>query len=425
VLGDGAATKNLLRLQDCLVGLDEYAAEKRSKYREASLRKLFKALSQFATSDMARELVYDQLEHVRSACLHGIRSGDPPEQYASCRVLEATSVVLGGANLDDDNGRLDRQLRRVVDTSTRAIPVRIAAMRALTMACFLSHDHTDTGDTDSYGAEALMDLWEQVASREFRGESVGATMRAAALDCWSILATTLSDFDLAGQNEEQIGRGLSVLALLRECLDSSSVELRSAAGECVSLIHESRLSLGVSGDDSANVTARRFRRGSWDGSQWEVLMDEVRQRIAELSVTSGHHMSKKAKKEQRATFREFMATIVEDESPEESVSFRNGTLSLHSWREIIPLNYVRHCLQGGFQVQLLTNPALQSIFGANGAMLGGLDGVPVATLSSVEKRLVLSKTSDAAKSAHVDMTRQRRKRENVKNHFLTADGEDL
>jgi len=36
------------------------------------------------------------------------------------------------------------------------------------------------------------------------------------------------------------------------------------------------------------------------------LMDGVKQRVSELSVESGHHMSKKAKKEQRATFREFM-----------------------------------------------------------------------------------------------------------------------
>ena len=149
-------------------------------------------------------------------------------------------------------------------------------------------------------------------------------------------------------------------------------------------------------------------------------MDEVKQRIAELSVESGHHLSKKAKKQQRATFREFMATIVDDEAPEEVVIFRNGTLTLSSWREIIQLNFVRHCLQSGFQIQLLTNSTLQQIFGVNGQALNEHGG-----MSQLEKRLILSKTSEASKSADINLQRQRRKRENIKNDFLTADGEEL
>ena len=134
-------------------------------------------------------------------------------------------------------------------------------------------------------------------------------------------------------------------------------------------------------------------------------------------------MSKKAKKEQRATFREFMATIVDDEPPEEVINFRNnGCLTLSTWKEIIQLNFVRHSLQGGFQIQLLTNGTLQRMFGADGSVLsvnnqGGM--------SQVEKRLVLSKTSEAYKNADQDRRGKRDKRENIKNDFLTADGEDL
>ena len=165
-----------------------------------------------------------------------------------------------------------------------------------------------------------------------------------------------------------------------------------------------------------------YATGSWDGSEWEVLMDEVKQRVAELSVESGHHMSKKSKKEQRATFRDYMNTIVDDESPEEVVNFRGGKLKLSSWKGIIQLNFVRHCLQGGFQTQLMTNETLHSIFGAEGHIHWDGSG---AALSQLEKRLTLSKTSEAAKAADKAMTKQRRTRTNVKNHFLTADGEDI
>jgi hypothetical protein len=45
--------------------------------------------------------------------------------------------------------------------------------------------------------------------------------------------------------------------------------------------------------------------------------------------------------------------------------------------------------------------------------------------SQLEKRLLLSKTSDAAKLANKNLTRQRRTQTNIKNHFLTVDGDNI
>jgi Interferon-related developmental regulator (IFRD) len=243
----------------------------------------------------------------------------------------------------------------------------------------------------------------------------------------------------------------------------SMVELRSAAGECLALIHEARVNLGVldnqgtidkdvelenaSGTDdgseamivivnsasnarnhsnNTNTTTRKFGKGSWDGSAWEGVMDDVKQRVAELSTESGHYLSKKVKKEQRATFREYRATLLDDESPEEVVNFNTGaSLTLSSWKETIPLNFIRHALQGGFQMQMQRNPTLVSMFSAaasvshNGAASSGLG------MSTLEKRLILSKASEAYKTADQDRRGKRDKRENIKNHFLTADGEDI
>jgi transposase len=482
--GGGAAgaalseERNLMRLQDCLVALDEYVGEKRGKNRENLLRRTFRAVSMGGATPPVAELVRGQADTIHNACLYAIRAGEPAEQYVGCRVLEASVIVHQAADEWMTQG-LDRQLRRLATAPGRAVPVRIAALRALCMSALIGHASLRYSSSDltadTHDSQSLMDLCEKLVGGATSGSSSGPyssaytgedassyaaaessssstfssptpfLLRAAALDCWALLGTTLPDSDLAGSagggdggggqdddGDEHLGRGLAVLAVLKDCLDSSSIELRSAAGECVSLIHEARLSLGIprGGEGMAreNVTTRRYRRGSWDGTPWEVLMDEVRQRISELSTENDHRMSKKAKKEQRATFREFMATLVDDESPEETVSFReNGILTLTSWREIIQLNFVRHCLQGGFQIQLLTNPTLQSLFGADGCALGavGWDAPRASNLSSVEKRLLLSKTSEAAKSAHRDMRKQRRKRENVKNHFLTADGDDI
>lgn len=406
-----AKEKRHTRLQEALVNLDELPTEKRSAKREGTLRRVFRALTHFATGPAGWETVMEHSDHIFKACLYGLRVGQPAEQYAACRVLEAASVIMG-ADQDEWCEQLDLPLRRLVMTTSKAVPVRMGALRAMAMTVFVS-------SSDPAVTEAMLDLCQEVAAPRYRNEDTPVALRMTGLDCWGLLATTLHDFRLAGQDDVQMGRGLEILALLKDCLETTNVELRSAAGECVALIHEARLNMGIAAEDGENVTARRFRRGSWDGSEWEVLMDEVKQRIAELSVESGYHLSKKAKKQQRATFREFMGTIVDDEAPEEVISFRNGNLTLSTWREIIQLNFVRHCLQGGFQIQLLTNATLQAIFGADGQLLSEHGG-----MSQLEKRLIMSKTSEASKTADKQMTRNRAKRQNIKNDFLTADGDD-
>jgi hypothetical protein len=443
-----AASKAALRfasLREAVAAVEEYSTERRSARREAALRRLFRCLALCATTPAAWELVSTERETIRrAAASHGLlraSAGQPAEQYAACRVLEAASVVLG-AGEEEWCESLSEPLRRVATSPRRAAPVRMAALRALSMSVFIG------AAQDAVMLESLMDLCEQLAAGSYRTESkVPPALRATALDCWALLATAVDDFYLAaggGSGEEdeeedagigaQLGRGVALLPLLKEALDQTeSQDLRAAAGECIALIHEARLNLGllttsaaaVGGDgeeqqENSNITARQFRGGSWDGSPWEVLMDEVGQRVAELAVESDRRMSKKARREQRATFREFAATIVDDEAPAAEVvqlGRNRAPLELCSWREIIRLNFVRHCLQGGFQIQLLTNPTLQAIFGIDSSLSAGM--------SRTEKRLIMSKGSEAAKAADRHMTRKRDKRQAVKNHFLTADGEDI
>jgi hypothetical protein len=206
---------------------------------------------------------------------------------------------------------------------------------------------------------------------------------------------------------------------------TDDLSLRAAAGECVTCIHAARVALGVVDDGTAggagetlNTTQRQYQQGSWDGSDWEEIMAEIEQTIANLSTQSGHHLSKKAKKEQRAYFREYLATLQDNEDPEEVVQFRGGTLELTSWKDIVVLQFVRRCLQGGFQLQLLTNPALQQMFGLSLQQHHG-------GMSQLEKRLYVSKTSEVVKLKDQDRHKKRDKRTNIKNHFLTADGEDI
>ena len=413
VVTQKAAAERHSKLVEVLSTVSDVPGEKRSVRREGMLRRVFRALTQYATgTGGGSDVVHKFREDLLAACRTGMRPGgtSPAEQYASCRVLEALGVVLGADN-DEHFENVEVHLRRVVMGTHRASLVRSAALRALALTNFMCA-------TDEITTENLLDLCESVAAPQYRNQDVPPSLRATALDCWALLCTTLHDVYISGQSDVHTGRGLVLLELLQNCLESPSIELRAAAGECLAVVHESRWN--VSDDDGENVTERKFARGSWEGTEWEDRIAEIQQRMAELSTESAKNISKRAKKLQRATFREFLSTLVDDEPPEETIHFRGGSLTVTSWREIVQLNFVRHCLQSGFQIQLLTNPTLGMIFGVDGVALSSFSG-----MSQVEKRLILSKGSEAAKIAHIDMTKKRRVRNNVKNHFLTADGDDI
>jgi hypothetical protein len=403
---ENAQTRHTKAL-DILSEIDDWILEKRSSKREAGLRRLFRAITQYCDA----EILSPYQETLVQFCMSSLRNGSAAEQYAACRCLEAQAVVLG-SDRDDYFETVEPNLKRVVMMTARSSMVRAASLRALCVANFIC-------STDDVSTDALLDLTEEVAGTTYRQQTVPASLRAAALDCWALLATTVHEFYISGGDENTTGRGLSLLPLILSCLgDSSSMELRAAAGQCMALIHEFRLSLGD--EDGETATERKYGKGGWDGSFWEDVVFEIQQRVAELSNQSGHSISKKAKKELRSTFREYSNTISDNESPKETVLFRGGSLELICWKDIVQLQFIRHCLQGGFQIQILTNPTLQIIFGADGAVLNG-----PGTMSQIEKRLFMSKTSEAARLAYVDMTKKRRVRNNVKNHFITTDGEDI
>jgi len=351
----------------------------------------------------------EDTDPLEQACLYSLRTGQPAEQYAACRLVEASLCV---GLLDGIGTSLDRQLRRIVETVQRETPVRVAAVRALAMSIWVL-DHQED-------AELFLDWMELVASQEYRNETTPAALRAIALDAWTLAACNLSNFYISGQDDVNMGRGLAILEHLCSVLEedeskSCSMEVRAAAGQAISLINEARIALGTM-DDAENVTARRFKKGTWEGSKFEATMDEIGQLVSSLATESRPHLSKKGKKEVRATFREFALSIVDDENPEEVVHFVTSgqDWTFHSWREIVPLNFLRHCLQGGFQPQMWNNAELQQVIGRS------MPNRP-ERFSQLEKRMYWGKTSEVSKLQDRERTKNRDKRENVKNDFLLND----
>lgn len=396
----------------------EFAGEKRSSKREAMLKMWFKSLTHYAT--MAPYDVVEQWREdlVKACSQYALLRGSPAEQYAGCRVLEAMAILIGDHDLYE---QLVKRLTRAIESTHKATPVRVSALRALGMLVFCGID-------DDMITESVLDLCEQVVQSQYRGQVTPLPLRAAAWQVWTLLATTIHELYVSGKTDESIGRGLGLLPIVSECLEAdeqNSNVLKEAAGQAMAYIHDCRLRLGVDaldGDEHQveNTTDVKYTLGSWEGSEWEGDVDEITQTIYELAHASGHYLSKKAKKEQRYVFRDYLGMLQDNESPEVVVNFRGGTLELNKFGDIVAYEFIKRCLQGGFQVQLLTNPTLQAIFGCNGAVLGNSYGY-----SQLEKRLLLSKTSEASKLKDQDRHKGRKKRQNVKDHFLTADGDAI
>ncbi|KAL3902665.1 MAG: hypothetical protein SGILL_010744 [Bacillariaceae sp.] len=410
------------KLQTILSTSVDFPQEKRSSKREALLKQWFKALTQYATSPASYEIVENYRDALLESCLqYALYKGSstPAEQYAACRVLEAMGVLIGSDH--DLYEQTSKRLIRTIQSTHRASAVRTAALRALGMIVFCGDD------VDDVVVESVMDLCETIIlASEFRGQSTPTVLKAGSLQVWTVLATSLHGFYVSGKDDATTGRGLPLLPIILECLESestseSALQLKEAAGQAAVYIHDARVRLGADESQIENATDAQYKLGSWEGTEYEDIMEEITQAVYQSAHASGHFMSRKAKKEQRQVFRDFLGTLQDNEDPIHVVQFRGGSLELTAWKDVIALENMRRCLQGGFQVQLMTNPTLQLMLGANGTALAAKN----TGYSQLEKRLFVSKSSEVAKSKDLARHKGRDKRNNVKNHFLTADAEGI
>jgi Interferon-related developmental regulator (IFRD) len=441
---EAAARDSARRLQvlaDSLSLLTNMNYEKRAVVRERLLKQNFHHL---ATTAQGWEILVPTLDSAAAACRNAYQRGGPAEQYAACRVLEVMCIIIGRNEEDfvenaiaplrqrasTKETTVQRAVMRTYATSILVCAATDASLRNAALDWYESFVATTTAVAAAVTDDDDDDDHHRPAAAAPR-KTIPDVLQATAWDCWSLLTALMPDEDIAGEHE---GRGPLVLEAMLRGLDSDTPELRSAAGQAATLVHEARLALG---SDEGNVTARQFQRGSWDGSAYEDTMNEIQQRVEALAVESGKKSThgggsggnrKVQRRLRRATFREYAATLVENESPDETVHVRNtGRLEITTWKDLIVLNHLRQCLQSGFQVQLLSNPTIQAMLGVDQTMItsrAGGGGGGMNLLSAEEKRVVLSKTSVAVKTADQDRRGKRDKRENVKNHFLTADHDD-
>lgn len=383
--------RRLQSLSESLDRLVEIASESQSAERERILRHVFSHISH---TGKAWQIILPVLFQIQKSCRSSFQRGAPAEQYAACRVSEVVAILLG-AN-EEDYCEYHQYLWKY--SNTKETVVRKAAWRAYgTMMLICADVDLRVAALDFYEARIVDD-------------SVADILKAIAWECWSLILTLFPDDEIAGEHN---GRGCLLLEQIILALESPSLELRTAAGQAATLLHEARLS---NGNPHGNVTERQFDIGSWENSAYEDAINEIQQKIASLAVEHTNRMARKTRKTQRATFREFAAMLVDDIPPEEVIHFRHGDLEINSWKDLIVLNHLRAVLQGGFQIQLLTNPTVQRMLEVDASWIE-------SQITDDERRKTSNKNSLAVKIADRDRRGKRDKRENIKNHFLNADDE--
>lgn len=383
--------RRLQLLSERLDRLVTIASESRGAEREKILRQSFVQISH---TGKAWSMIIPVLHEIQTSCRSSFQRGTPAEQYAACRVMEVVGVLLGA----NEEAFCDAQSYLYRRSHAKETVVRKAAWRAYgTMMLVCADVELRSAALEFYEA-MIMD------------DTIVDVLKATAWECWALILTLFPDDDIAGEHN---GRGCLMLEPMILALESPTLELRAAAGQAATLLHEARLS---NGNPHGNVTARQFEIGSWESSAYEDSVSEIQQKVASLAVEHTNRMARKTKKAQRATFREFAAMLVDDAPPEEVIHFRHGDLEIISWKDLIVLNHLRAVLQGGFQIQLLTNPTIQRMLQVDTSWL-------VNHITDDEKRKVSSKNSLAVKNADQNRRGKRDKRENIKNHFLTADDE--
>lgn len=335
--------------------------EKRSATREAALQKLVSLLmSQWQLDECTFKL--DTLSRL---FLTSFKKGGADESILAARAVALHVITLGAS--DEAEGVFRDALPafvKIIETGRIAV-LRAAAIESLSILCFVAAE----------GPEETMEIMSLLSKAYTRQSST--EVQSEALRGWSLLFTTLPASKFGSSFVEEHLKILSVL------LHSKDVDVRSAAGEAVTLLyHTCDLSMlpetlsrsqshyGSNDQDDTNDFHKDDSQnghdapGAAESLQAERLEDIVK-RMQDLAKNRGDETrrSKKDRASLRSTFRELSSIIDGGDIPQQKVTMPLGdTLVVDTLSGNIQLNAVRSFLGEGFQVHMLNNPLLHQVF---------------------------------------------------------------
>lgn len=261
-------------------------------------------------------------------------------------------------------------LQTTANDKSSSFDARAKSCLALALSQFLTSNE-DIGDTIT-----LCQLFQTFFSGSYlKGDNTpssasadAATFHAAALQSWALLITLIPPGDLISliETKQILGSFKHLLGMLQ----SQFLDVRVTAGETIALLME----CGRSHDEEF----------------LEEYIDEILEITKQLATDSQKFRAKRDRKQQRATFRDVLHYIEEEELPDISINVGNGltkeTLVIESWSMHQQYNAICNALGSGMCLQLVENDFLRDIF-QMGARLDSTQ-ITLKKLSKNEKRAI-------------------------------------
>jgi len=257
----------------------DLALEKRTATREKALKGLVEDLQMYKCS----EDMETYKETAFATVIQCLRKAAAKEGILACQVLSLLCIVIG-ANEDQKLEQISPHLIEVI-SKNKSEEFRVEAMNTMAMATFVCCSIQET-------TLEVLSFLEAIACRnkDQCGFEVSDELCVAALEGWSLLATTLPEAEVALRHTS------ALLPVIQQLLDSGNPDVRQAAGKVVAFLHECKLALNGAG------------QFEYEDEEY-VIMTTVQEKLLELSKESSKKMKKQARKEQKSCFREVCMNI--------------------------------------------------------------------------------------------------------------------
>ncbi|XP_067127167.1 interferon-related developmental regulator 1 [Centruroides vittatus] len=307
--------------------------QKSAKGRQVCLEAVRKALSTRYMCDFIVErkiTVCDMLER-------SLKRGKGDEQGSAALLTASICIQLGvGSDSEEIFLELQPYLVKVLLDPTALPETRQKCATALGVCCFI----TDVGGDV---ITSTMDALQSVFSSSFlKGNGVPPShppdvtaLHSTALTAWSLLLTVLSMNQILALTKSHLKR-------LPELLESSDLELRIAAGECIAIFYE----------------LIREYKNDYEGEN----ITDLCNKLHDLATDCHKSRAKKDRRQQRSSFRDILKAVENGETPDIRIKFGRETLYIDSWCRKHQYDAFCQLLGSGMNLHLSVNELMRDIF---------------------------------------------------------------
>ncbi|XP_012561039.1 interferon-related developmental regulator 2 isoform X1 [Hydra vulgaris] len=301
----------------------EGAREKSAKVRQVSLMEIKNGLCQRYLYDFLLSRKDSLLDLVEKL----LKKGQPEDCIISSDISSILCIQLGVADASHIFTTLKSIFINILGDESASPLVRASAASALGIVCFIGCEEPE--DT-----VVCLNALKTSFMKKIPADTSHHVPIANSLLSWSLLLTVVPSSVV----EENISSCISVMCRILELGD---LNLRIAAGETLALIYE-----------LARDSNIRFQGPV--PTLYSLLRD--------LANESGRHKGKREKKQQKASFRDFLKSIERGVNPTETINFGGEYLEMSSWIWVRRYNAFKDALGCGINIHLKYNSLLREIF---------------------------------------------------------------